>query len=110
MTSANSEIANRKVKIHNDMYPRRLRLKLSHRRRLIGESASLPRAGTRMGPAGVAIGVSGALSAVRASTSDLPAFEIDARIDQRICEIGDQVHDQADQGEYVEIGEDYRII
>ena len=106
MNYASNESVNRKAKIHNDMYPRRLRLKLSHRRRLIGESASLPLAGTRMGPAGVAIGVSGALSAVRASTSDLPALEIDARIDQRIGEIGNQVHDQADQGEYVEIGED----
>src|ERR1700682_3485360 len=103
MTSANSEIANRKVKIHNDMYPRRLRLKLSHRRRLIGESARLPLAGARIGPAGVMRGVSGALSVVRASTSNLPALEIDARIDQRIGEIRDQVHDEADQGEYVEI-------
>src|SRR5262245_908299 len=59
--------------------------------------------------------VSGALAAsdlipVRASTSDLSRLEVDARIDPRVSQIGNQIHDHADQRKYVERGEDDRII
>ena len=42
--------------------------------------------------------------------SHLARLEIDARIDPGIGEVGDQVHDEADQGEDIEIGEHDRIV
>ena len=47
---------------------------------------------------------------VRASTSDLPRLEVDTRIDPRVGQIGDQVHDHADEREDVKSGEHDRII
>ena len=41
--------------------------------------------------------VSGGLMPVRASTSDLPRLEVDTRIDPSVRQIGDQVHDHADE-------------
>ena len=43
MNSANNEPTNKTMKIQNDHNPRRLRRKLSSRRRLIGPSLSNPR-------------------------------------------------------------------
>src|SRR5262245_38009483 len=61
-------------------------------------------------PMGDTASVSGGLMPVRASTSDLPRLEVDTRIDPRVCQVGDQVHDHADEREYVKGGENDRII
>src|SRR5438270_1556322 len=97
MHSANSDRTNSTRKIHSDQKPRRLALKFCQRRRLIGEGASRPTIGTvaMLGKGGGA--GSGACRAVRSSTSDLPGLEVDARIDPGIGEVGDQVHQEADQ-------------
>src|SRR4029079_14793471 len=61
--------------------------------------------------AGRSSGASMLASAVVLSfTSHLPRLEIDARIDPGIGEVGDQVHDQADEREDVEIGEHDRVV
>src|SRR6185437_10713919 len=123
MNSAPSEITNRTRKIHNDQKPRLLALKLRQRRALIGDS-SKSRAGPARpsGPAGSmsgrSSGAAGAsapgaiMSSVRslASTSHLPRREINARIDPRIGEVGDQRHDQADECEDIDVGEHHRIV
>src|SRR5688500_9612067 len=55
------------------------------------------------------LGASGAVFASIRS-SDLAAFEIDARIDPGISEVGDQLHEQAKQRKDVERREHDRII
>src|SRR5580700_8073759 len=90
---------------------------------LIGDNSKRIRGASPSGPAGSTSGVnagSGAAGSrgrsmswsmvVLTSTSDLPRLEIDARIDPGIGQVGDQIHDQADEGENVEIGEHHRII
>src|SRR5580692_8506740 len=89
---------------------------------LIGDNSKRIRGASPSGPAGSTSGVnagSGAAGSrgpkssrmvVLSSTSDLPRLEIDARIDPRIGQVGNQVHDQADEGENVEIGEHHRIV
>ena len=47
---------------------------------------------------------------VLTSTSHLPRFEIDARVDPGIGQVGDQIHDESDKREDVEIGEHHRIV
>src|ERR1019366_9822487 len=44
------------------------------------------------------------------SNSHLPRLEIDARIDPGVGQIGNQIHDEADEGEDVEVGEHYRVV
>src|SRR3984885_11299878 len=123
MTSANSVTPNRTRKIHNDQKPRRLALKLYQRRRWIGENWKRSRGTRPSGPVGSLSGVNGGLGAagsagpstsstrvVFSSPSALPRFEIDARIDPGIGQVGDQIHDQADEGENIEIGEHHRIV
>src|SRR5262245_30730217 len=61
-------------------------------------------------PMGDTASVSGGLMPVRASTSDLPRLKVDSRIDPRVCQVGDQVHDHADEREDVKGGEHDRII
>src|SRR6516164_643650 len=110
MNSANSETKNRTMNSHNDQKPRLLALKLRQRRALSGDSVSqCSSTGTPM-PSGPTGAVSGACGLTRASTSHLPRLEIDPRIDPGIGQVGDQVHDQADQGEDVEIGEHHRVV
>src|SRR5580704_17423179 len=122
MNSASSEITNSTRKIHNDQKPRLFVLKLRQRRSLSGEN-SKPRgiAVRPIGPAGSASGLSssgmpGPISAstllgrVLTSTSHLSRFEIDARIDPGIGEVGNQIYDEANQRENIEIGEHHRII
>src|SRR6185369_3906670 len=70
---------------------------------------SLRVGGTTSPPAPTAV-VSGTFMPVRASTSDLPRFEVDARIDPGIGEIGDQIYHHADEREDVERGEHHRIV
>src|SRR5690606_16281606 len=51
------------------------------------------------------------LSSARTSMgSDLPALEVDPRIDQRVDEVRDQVHHQPDEREDVERREHDRIV
>src|SRR6478752_9946094 len=110
MNSANSESKNSARKIHSDQYPRRLALKFCHRRRLIGEMEIQRRSGgtsRRSMPTAV---VSGDLIPVFASISHLPRLEIDPRIDPGVGEVGDQVHDDADEREDVERGEHDRVV
>src|ERR1700746_376648 len=122
MNSANSERMNSTRNIQSDRYPRRLDLKLRQRRALSGEN-SKPRGSvvTPIGPAGSASGrrssgpstlrgilmFSGASSLT--SNSYLPRLEIDARIDPRIAEVGNQAHDKSEQRENIKIGEHDRI-
>src|ERR1700731_359411 len=123
MNSANSVTTNSTRKIHNDQKPRRLALKLYQRRMLIGDSWKRSRGARPRGPVGSLSGVHRGLGAagsagpsasstrvVFSSTSDLPRFEIDARIDPGIGQVGNQVNDQADEGKNVEVGEHHRII
>src|ERR1700731_4080324 len=118
MNSANSVSTNSTRKNHNDQKPRRLALKLYQRRMLIGDNSKRIRGASPSGPAGSTSGViagSGAAGSrgpfrssrmvVLSSTSDLPRLEIDAGIDPGIGQIGNQVHDQADESKNVEIGE-----
>src|SRR6202795_370711 len=123
MNSANSDSTNSTRKNHNDQWPRRLALKLYQRRMLIGDNSKRIRGASPSGPAGSTSGVnagSGAAGSrgpstsssmvVLTSTSDLPRLEIDARIDPGISQVGNQIHDQADESENVEIGEHHRIV
>src|SRR5580704_8387371 len=89
---------------------------------LIGDNSKRICGASPSGPAGSTSGVnagSGAAGSrgpmssrmvVLSSTSDLPRLEIDARIDPGIGQVGDQIHDQADESENVEIGEHHRIV
>src|SRR3984893_2967444 len=90
---------------------------------LIGDNSKRIRGASPSGPAGSTSGViagSGAAGSrgpsmssrmvVLTSTSDLPRLEIDARIDPGIGQVGNQIHDQADESENVEIGEYHRIV
>jgi hypothetical protein len=61
-------------------------------------------------PIGETAAVSGGLIPARTSTSDLPRLKVDTRIDPRIRQIGDQVHNHADERENVKRGEHYRIV
>src|ERR1700733_307591 len=124
MNSANSDTINSTRKSQSDQNPRRLVLKFRQRRVLIGESAK--RGGAAGGPSGpvgstsgmssgtasrLAAGVStGFSSSALTSTSHLPRLEVDARINPGVGQIGNQIHDKADEGENVEIGEHHRII
>src|SRR5262245_801674 len=105
MNSANSDTRNSVRKIHNDQYPRRLALKFSQRRLLIGDIFIQRRSGAASG----AVAASD-LIPVRASTSNLSRLEVDARVDPRVGQIGNQIHDHADQREYVKRGEDHGIV
>src|SRR4051812_39763503 len=53
---------------------------------------------------------SGVRSLVRASISNLPRLEIDARVDPGIGEVRNQVHGKTDQRENIKIGEYHRIV
>src|SRR5277367_1789815 len=122
MNSASSEITNSTRKSHNDQKPRLFVLKLRQRRALSGENSKPRGSAVRpIGPAGSASGLSssgtpGPISAstllgrVLTSTSHLSRFEIDARIDPGIGEVGNQIYDEANQRENIEIGEHHRII
>src|ERR1700733_2296328 len=121
MNSANSVTTNNTRKIHNDQYPRRLVAKFCQRLLLSGDSAKRLGCGsTPSGPVGSASGIgrsaagAGLLSLPRGwvltSTSHLSGFKVDAWVDPRVGEVGDQAHDQSDQRKYVKIGEDHRII
>src|SRR5690606_38624794 len=112
---------------------RRLALKFSQRRRLIGDSLKHPAAprlrpihvvGWRWKPgvvaifscvstsAAVSLGAIGfSLSSVRISIgSDLPALEVDPRIDQCVDEVRDPGHHQTDEREDIERCEYDRIV
>src|ERR1700692_2010350 len=110
ISSADSDRMNRNKNSHSDQKPRALDLKFCQRRALIGEN-SKPRGrkARPSGPAGSASGISSRISTglpsvavavcwarVLSSTSHLARFEIDARIDPRIGEVGDQINDEAD--------------
>src|SRR5262245_51892597 len=110
MNSANSETTNSTMKIQNAQWPRRLALKFCQRRRLSGESASRCRYGRTPSPSGVCAVVSGTVMVVRSSSSHLPRLEVDARIDPGIGEVGNQVHQEADQRHDVEGGEHHRVV
>src|SRR5580704_1729907 len=123
MNSANSVTTNSTRKNHNDQKPRRLALKLYQRRMLIGDNSNRIRGASPSGPAGSTSGViAGSRAAgsrgpsmssrmvVLSSTSDLPRLEIDAGIDPGIDQVGNQIHDQADESKNVEIGEHHRIV
>src|SRR5580700_5070370 len=123
MNSANSDSTNSTRKNHNDQWPRRLALKLYQRRMLIGDNSKRIRGASPSGPAGSRSGVNAGSRAagsrgpsmssrmvVLSSTSDLPRLEIDARIDPGIGQVGNQIHDETDEGENVEIGEHHRIV
>src|ERR1700676_1569954 len=123
MNSANSVTTNSTRKNHNDQKPRRLALKLYQRRMLIGDNSKRIRGASPSGHAGSASRVnagSGAAGSrgpsmssrmvVLTSTSDLPRLKIDARIDPGIGQVGNQIHDEADQSENVEIGEYHRVV
>src|SRR6476646_6087836 len=109
MNSANREITKSVRKIHNAQYPRRLALKFSQRRLLSGEREIACVVGGASTPI-VETEISGGLMPVRASTSDLPRLEVDTRIDPRGGEVGNQIHDNADEREDVERREDHRVI
>src|SRR5215471_5615328 len=94
MNSADSEITKSVRKIHSAQYPRRLALKFSQRRLLSGESDIAFIVGGASTPI-VDTEISGGLMPVRTSTSDLPRLEVDARIDPRVGEVGNQIHDNA---------------
>src|SRR6516225_3127527 len=110
MSSANSDTTNSPRKIHNDQKPRRLTLKLSQRRRLSGDSAKRGSAIDSTRAAGALAASSVRSRRVGASTSNLPRFEIDARIDPGVGQVGDQVHDHADKREDVKRREHHRIV
>src|SRR5580704_10861045 len=123
MNSANSVTTNSTRKNHNDQKPRRLALKLYQRRMLIGDNSKRMRGARPSGPDGSMSGVNAgsraagsrglpmsSRMAVLSSTSDLPRLEIDARIDPGVGQVGNQVHDQADESENIEIGEHHRIV
>src|SRR3546814_933642 len=81
-------------KIHSDQKPRALARKFCSLRRLSGE-----------------ISMPSRRSAARAPPmSDLPALEVDARIDNGIHDVADDVHQQAQQGEEVERAEHHRVV
>src|SRR5262245_32586359 len=105
MNSTNSDTTNSVRKIHNDQYPRRLALKFSQRRLLIGDIFIQRRSAAASG-----VLAASDLIPVRASTSDLSRLEVDARVDPGVGQIGNQIHDHADQREYVKRGEDDRVI
>src|ERR1700741_1661786 len=123
INSANSETTNSTRNSQSDTKPRRLAFKLRQRRALSGEN-SKPCGGavTPIGPAGSISGRrssrSNALSGILIfssasslmSTSHLPRLEIDAGIDPGVGEVGNQVNDQANQGENVQVREHHRII
>src|SRR5580692_5850584 len=90
---------------------------------LIGDNSKRIRGASPSGPAGSTSGVnagSGAAGSrglpmssrmvVLSSTSDLPRLEIDARIDPGVGQVGNQIHDQAEESENIEIGEHHRIV
>src|SRR5271169_279263 len=54
--------------------------------------------------------VSGDLMAGSASTSDLPRLKIDARIDPRVSQIGEQIHHHADEGKDIKRSKYHRIV
>src|ERR1043166_5534049 len=105
MNSANSETKNRIRNSQNDTWPRRLALKFSQRRWLIGESEKRERA--RRGRLSAA---PDSTEGVRASTSDLPRLEIDARIDQHVGQVADEIHREREQREDIEVREHDRIV
>src|SRR5215467_1870025 len=109
MNSANSEITKSVRKIHNAQYPRRLALKFSQRRLLSGEREIAFVVGGASTPI-VETEISGGLMPVRASTSDLPRLEVDPRIDPRVRQVRDQVHDNANEREDVERSEHHRVV
>src|SRR5437763_12399423 len=76
----------------------------------MGEMRIAPVRGGAATPSGVTPPLSATLRVTDASNSDLPSFEIDARIDPRIGEIGDQVHEQPDQRKNVKRGEHHGIV
>src|ERR1700683_1400730 len=124
MNSANNEAINSTKKSQSDQNPRRLVLKFRQRRVLIGERAK--RGGAAGGPSGpvgstsgmssgtasrLPAGVSTAFSSsALTSTSHLPRLEVDARVNPGVGQIGNQIHDKADEGENVGIGDTNRII
>src|SRR5262245_2420200 len=110
MNSTNSDTMNNVIKIQRDQYPRRLALKFSQRRLLSGERPMGFPVGGAASPMGDTAAVSGGLIPVRASTSDLPRLEVDARIDPRVGKVGNQIHDHADKREDIECGEHDRIV
>src|SRR5438105_3292086 len=105
MNSAHSETTNSTMNIQNETKPRRWALKFCHRRRLSGDTARRCRSGGTTSPNGVCVAVSGTSTAVRSSTSYLAGLEVDARIDQGIGEIGNQIYHQPDKRKNVKCGE-----
>src|SRR4051812_21070231 len=99
MPSAHSEIANSARKIHSDHKPRVLRRKFCSRRRLIGESQYC-----------AAESPVTAAEALESGMPGLAPLEVDARIDQRVREVADDLHQQAEQGEEIERREHHGII
>src|SRR5580704_4303255 len=89
---------------------------------LIGDNSNRIRGASPSGPAGSTSGVNAGNGAagsrgprfsrmvVLSSTLDLPRLEIDARIDPGIGQVGNQIHDQADESENIKIGEHHRIV
>src|SRR5262249_58570133 len=61
-------------------------------------------------PIGACAVVSGTAMLVRSSTSDLPRLKVDARIDQRVGEIGDEIHQKSDERKDVECREHHGVI
>src|SRR5712691_6139137 len=110
MNSANSETTNSTMNSQNDQYPRRLALKFCQRRRLSGEIAMRWPSGGTPSPIGVCAVVSGTAMMVRSSSSHLPRLEVDARIDQGVGQIGDEVHRQPDQRKNEQRGEHHGIV
>src|SRR5689334_12770762 len=105
MNSANSDTRNSARKTHNDQWPRRLVLKFSQRRLLIGEIFIQRRRADVSGSVATSD-----LIPVRASTSDLSCLEVDTRVDPRVGQIGNQIHNDANQREYEKRGEDDGIV
>src|SRR6516162_2088228 len=110
MNSANSVTTNRTRKIHSDTCPRRLALKFCQRRRLSGDMASGRSSGGTASPPGATAVISGFSVAMRASISRLARREIDAWIDKRVGQIGDQSDHKADERKDIEVRENDRVV
>src|SRR5262245_38557568 len=98
MNSANREITKSVRKIHTPQSPRLLALKFSQRRLFSWEREIAFVVGGASTPI-VETEISGGLMPVRVSTSDLPRLEVDPRIDPRVRQVRDQVHDNANERE-----------
>src|SRR5467141_2671104 len=85
-------------------------LKFCQRRLLTGDILSPWRDGGTSRPITPTAVVLGVRSVVRASTSDLPRLEIDARVDPGIGEIGQQIHREANQREDIQSRKHHRVV